>query len=118
MPQDEAPKVPPGLHPLARHGQQFDTHTYTHTHTHAQSLQQPLHGYCLPVNQHWDAWHQVLKPCVANPCMTNPSEAGLVTKRRAVQVSRIEIAETKVPQQPHTARTVEHLLPQFTPGTH
>jgi len=41
------------------------THTYTHahtcmhTHTHAQqSLRQPLHSYCCPVNQqHWDAWH-------------------------------------------------------------
>jgi len=25
--------------------------------TQKQSLQQPLHSYCCPVNQRWDAWH-------------------------------------------------------------
>jgi len=39
---------------------------------------------------------QALKPCAANP--------ELVTHRRAVQVSHEEIAEPKVPQQPHTAK--------------
>jgi len=42
---------------------------------------------------------QALKPCAANP-----PGVGLVTSRRAVQVSWIEIAELKVPQQPHTAK--------------
>jgi len=42
---------------------------------------------------------QVLEPCVANP-----PGAGLVTCRRAVQVSWIEITESEVPQQPHTAK--------------
>jgi len=32
------------------------------------------------------------------PCMANPPGAGLVTRRRAVQISRIEIAEPKVSQ--------------------
>jgi len=37
------------------------------------------------------------------PCVAYPPGAGLVTCRRAVQVSQIEIAEPKIPQQPHTA---------------
>ena len=36
--------------------------------------------------------------------MVNPPGAGLVTCRRVVQVSRIEIAEPEVRQRPHTAK--------------
>jgi len=41
---------------------------------------------------------------VLKPCAANPPGAGLVTRRRAVQVSWIEITEPKVPQRPHTAK--------------
>jgi len=45
--------------------------------------------------------------CLATPrrsSLENPPGAGLVTCRRAVQVSQIEITEHKVPQQPHIAK--------------
>ena len=34
----------------------------------------------------------------------NPPGVGLVTRRRTVQVSQLEVVEPKVPQQPHTAK--------------
>ena len=37
------------------------------------------------------------------PSAANPPGAGLVTRRRTVQVSQIEVAEPKAPQRPHTA---------------
>jgi len=73
------------------------------------------HSYCCPVNKHWDACASLRNSSLVQ---ANPSGAGLVTHRRTVQVSQIEVAEPKVPQWPHTARTVGHLLPQFTRGTH
>jgi len=71
-------------------------------------------------------------------CAANPPGAGLVTRRRAVQVSRIKITEPKVPQWPHTTKQDKDsrafaspvytwyplmsklggLLPQLTPGHH
>jgi len=45
-----------------------------------------------------DAWHF----SGTQACVTNPR--AIVTRRRAVQVSRIEIAEPEGPQQPHTAK--------------
>jgi len=38
------------------------------------------------------------------PCAANPPGAGLVTCRRAVQASQIEIVEPEVPQWPHSAK--------------
>jgi len=38
------------------------------------------------------------------PCAANPPGAGLVTHRRAIQVSWIEIVASKVSQRPHTAK--------------
>ena len=40
-------------------------------------------------------------------CATNSAGAGLVTPGRVVQVSHIEVAEPKVPQQPHTTKRDE-----------
>jgi len=42
---------------------------------------------------------QTLEPSVANP-----PGAGLVIRRRAVQVSQIEITEPKIPQPLHTTK--------------
>ena len=42
---------------------------------------------------------QTLKPCVANPV-----GAERVTRKRTVQVSRIEVAEPTVTQQSHIAK--------------
>jgi len=63
------------------------------------------------------------------PCAANPPGAGLVTCRRPVQVSRIEIAEPKIPQDKDSWVFVSPvytryplmsqlggLLPQLTPG--
>ena len=110
-------------------------HTHAHTHTHKsqkkskQSLRQPLQNCCCPVNQHWmPGTTQTLKLCAANP-----PGAGLATHRRAVQVSRIEMAEPEIPQQLHTAKQDKDswafaspvyplisqlggLLPQLIPG--
>jgi len=70
------------------------THTCTHTNPKAAVTQLlPLSEPAVPGTT------QVLEPCVANP-----PGAGLVISRRAVQVSRIEIVEPKVPQQLHTAK--------------
>jgi len=56
---------------------------------------------------------QALKPCAANP-----PGAGLVTRRRVVQVSWTENRNSKFHNDLtllSETRTVGHLLPQFTP---
>ena len=87
------------------------TFTYTHSHTHTFALTQnkkskaysnhAKHSYFLPVNQHWDASAPLRHSSLAQ---TNPSGAGLVTHRRTVQVSQIEVIEPKVLPWPHTAK--------------
>jgi len=77
-------------------------HTHTHTHTQSKAYgSHAKHSYCCPVNQHWDA-------CVPlghySLVQANPPGTGLVTHRRTVQVSQIEVKEPKVPQRPHTAK--------------
>jgi len=47
------------------------------------------------VNQHWDACAPLRRLSLVQ---ANPSGAGLVTHRRTVQVSWIEVVEPKVPQ--------------------
>jgi len=64
------------------------------------------------VNQHWDACAPL------SLVQANPPGAGLVTHRRTVQVSQIEIAGPNDLTLLNETRTVGHLLPQFTPGTH
>ena len=53
------------------------------------------HGYCRPVNQHWDACAPLRHLSLVQE---NPPGEGLVTRRRTVQVSWREVAEPKVPQ--------------------
>ena len=76
------------------------THTYTHIHLHTHTklttavtqLLSPSDNTGLPDTI------QTLEPSAANP-----PGAGLVTCRRTVQVSQIEVSEPKALQQPHTA---------------
>jgi len=53
------------------------------------------HGYCYPVNEHWDACAPLRHSSLVQ---ANPSGAGLVTHRRTVQVSQIEVKEPEVSQ--------------------
>ena len=91
------------------------------------------HSYCHPMNQHWGACAPLRHLSLVQ---ANPPVAGLVTCGRIVQVSQIEVAEPKAPQQLHTAKRDKDnwafaspvytryqlrlqlggLLPQLTPG--
>ena len=88
---------------------------------------------CRQVNQHWDACAPLRHLSLVQ---ANSPGAGLVTRRRTVQVSQIEVVEPKVPQRPHTSKRDKDswafaspvytryplmlqlggLLPQLTPG--
>ena len=59
------------------------------------------HSHCHPANQHWDACAPLRHSSLVQ---ANPPGAGLVTRRRTVQVSQLVVVEPKVPQRPHTAK--------------
>ena len=89
------------------------THARMHTHTQAK------YSYCCPANQHWDTCAPLRHLSLVQE---NSLGVGLATCRRTVQVSYREVMEPEVLQLHKTPlsriRTVEHLLPQETPGTH
>jgi len=66
-------------------------HMCTHIHTHTQCKSKAYNSHYISLSEPSTGMPetiQTLEPCVANP--------GLVTRRRAVQASQIEIAECKV----------------------
>jgi len=79
-------------------------HTHTHTHTCAQSKKATYSKFDPPIAIQWINTGMPSTTQSFEPCAANPHGAGIITFRRAVQVSRIEVAEPKVPQQPHTAK--------------
>ena len=84
-------KIPPSV----------PTHTYyTNTHTRTQKkVYAAVIQLLLPSDDTgMPGTTQTLEPRVVNP-----PGAGLVTRRRTVQVSQIEVVEPKAPQRPHTA---------------
>ena len=93
--------------PLVKHGQQFDIcfpsyyQVYTHTIQSKAYSSHVKHSHCRPVNQHWDGCAPLRHSSLVQ---ANLPGAGLVTRRRTVQVSQLEVVEPKVPQQPHTAK--------------
>ena len=93
----KAPHTHARVHTHAR------THARTHTHTHTrQSKAYGSHNTVIAAqytNTGMPGTTQPFKPSVANPL-----RAGLVTHRRTVQVSWLEVTEPVVPQQPHTSK--------------
>ena len=76
------------------------TYTLTHrsTHTHIQKAKQGLQQLFPPSdNTGMPGTTQTLETSAANP-----PGVGLVTRRRTVQISQVEVAEPKAPQRPHT----------------
>ena len=74
-------------------------HSHTHTHTHTKQKKKNAYSSCKPSdNTGMPGTTQTLEPSAANP-----PGAGLVTRRRTVRVSQIEVEEPKVPQRTHTA---------------
>ena len=76
---------------------------HTHTHRHTKQKKAKLTAVIIQLllpsdNIGMPGTTQTLESSVANP----PGE-GLVTCRRTVQISQIEVAEPKAPQQLHTA---------------
>ena len=110
-------------------------YAYTHKSKSKAYGSHAKHSYCCPVNRHWDANAPLRHSSLVQ---ANPPRAGLVTRRRTIQVSQIEVAEPKVPQRPHTVKRDKDswaftpsiltgyplmlqlggLLPQLTPGPH
>ena len=112
-----------------------NSHTQIHilnTHTHTQKQSKAYGSRYTAIITQWTSTGMPGTTQTLNPGAANPPVAGLVTHRRAVPVSWIEIAEPEVSQWPHTANRDKDswvfaspvtpgtqlggLLPQLTPG--